>query len=102
MRSFSIVIVLLVLGFKLSAQNNLQFSQVKLVGSTAETVPAGKVWKIESAPLTVKNGIRVPPSFIIGTDTIILGYDSYTTSILENVLSVKLEWKGNAMASSRC
>ena len=29
------------------AQGNLQFNQVKLV-STIETVPAGKVWKIES------------------------------------------------------
>jgi hypothetical protein len=95
MKFYSIVILSLFLGFKLSAQNNLQFNQVKLVGSTAETVPSGKVWKIESAPLTVKNGIRVPPSFLIGTDTIILGYDSYTTSILENVVSVKLEWKGN-------
>jgi hypothetical protein len=95
MRIFSIAVFLIFHGFKLSAQNNLQFNQVKLVGSTAETVPAGKVWKIESAPLTVKNGIRVPPSFMIGSDTIIMGYDSYTTSVLENVVSVKLEWKGN-------
>ncbi len=29
-------------------QGNLQFNQVKLV-STLETVPAGKVWKVESA-----------------------------------------------------
>lgn len=29
------------------AQGNLQFSQVKLVGST-ETVPAGKVWKVSN------------------------------------------------------
>ena len=55
MRFYPIVILSIFLGFKLSAQNNLQFNQVKLVGSTAETVPAGKVWKIESAPLTVKN-----------------------------------------------
>jgi archaellum component FlaF (FlaF/FlaG flagellin family) len=31
----------------LSAQGNLQFNQVKLV-STSETVPTGKVWKVES------------------------------------------------------
>ncbi len=31
----------------LYAQGNLQFNQVKLV-TTAQTVPAGKVWKIES------------------------------------------------------
>ena len=29
------------------AQGNLQFNQVKLV-STVETVPAGKVWKLEN------------------------------------------------------
>lgn len=28
------------------AQGNLQFNQVKLVSSSVETVPAGKVWKI--------------------------------------------------------
>jgi hypothetical protein len=32
----------------LFSQGNLQFSQIKLV-STLETVPAGKVWKVESA-----------------------------------------------------
>lgn len=32
---------------QLHAQYNLQFNQVKLVGTT-ETVPSGKVWKIES------------------------------------------------------
>jgi hypothetical protein len=31
-----------------TAQGNLQFNQVKLV-STVETVPTGKVWKVESA-----------------------------------------------------
>ena len=32
----------------LFSQGNLQFSQIKLV-STLETVPGGKVWKVESA-----------------------------------------------------
>jgi len=79
----------------LYSQGNLQFNQVKLVGDAPSTVPAEKVWKIESATLSIKDGIRVPPRFIIGTDTIQLGYDSYSTSILENVVSVKLEWKGS-------
>ena len=78
-----------------NAQGNLQFNQVKLIGSTPETVPENKVWKIESAVLSLQNGIRVPPRFIVGNDTIVLGYDSYTTTELENVVSVKLEWKGN-------
>jgi hypothetical protein len=77
------------------SQGNLQFNQVKLVGDNQQTVPSEKVWKIESATLSIKDGIRVPPRFIIGTDTIQLGYDSYSTSILENVVSVKLEWKGS-------
>jgi len=38
----------LVLCSLLFSQGNLQFNQVKLV-STVETVPAGKVWKVESA-----------------------------------------------------
>jgi hypothetical protein len=35
------------LSFGFNAQGNLQFNQVKLVTNT-ETVPVGKVWKIES------------------------------------------------------
>lgn len=35
------------LSFFINAQGNLQFNQVKLV-SSLETVPAGKVWKIEN------------------------------------------------------
>jgi hypothetical protein len=95
MKNISISILSFLFAGVSFGQGNLQFNQVKLVGSTAETVPSGKVWKIESAPLTMKNGTRVPPSFMIGSDTIIMGFDSYTTSILENVVSVKLEWKGN-------
>ena len=30
------------------AQGNLQFNQIVLVGSSTLTVPAGKIWKIES------------------------------------------------------
>ncbi|MCC6601304.1 MAG: hypothetical protein IT223_11620 [Crocinitomicaceae bacterium] len=30
------------------AQSTLQFNQVKLIGSTTETVPTGKIWKIEN------------------------------------------------------
>jgi hypothetical protein len=37
----------LILSTLTSAQGNLQFNQVKLVTNT-ETVPVGKVWKIES------------------------------------------------------
>ena len=103
MKTFFFFIVILTLSSISFSQGNLQFNQVKLVGDSPQTVPTGKVWKIESAPLTVKNGIRVPPTFIMGTDTIVMGYDSYTTSELENVVSVKLEWKGtNSYGNGSC
>jgi len=34
--------------FKTQAQGNLQFSKVKLISNIQDTVPNGKVWKIES------------------------------------------------------
>ena len=46
MKSIVLFIFLVCLGMSY-AQGNLQFNQVKLV-SALETVPAGKVWKIES------------------------------------------------------
>jgi hypothetical protein len=30
-------------------QSNLQYSSVKLISNTPETVPVGKIWKVESA-----------------------------------------------------
>jgi len=46
----------LILTSKSNAQGNLQFNKVKLV-STLETVPAGKVWKLETAlgPAIISN-----------------------------------------------
>jgi hypothetical protein len=51
MKKYVLFIVGLVFSFsfsKLSAQGNLQFNQVKMIGATTETVPVGKVWKVES------------------------------------------------------
>ncbi len=45
---FLLICMLSVFCGSLNAQGNLQFNQVKLV-SALETVPAGKVWKVESA-----------------------------------------------------
>ena len=43
-----LLLIVLMFGFTvIQAQGNLQFNQVKLV-TTLETVPAGKVWKVES------------------------------------------------------
>jgi hypothetical protein len=40
-------LIFLLFGMHMSAQGNLEFSQVKLVG-IQETIPTGKVWKVES------------------------------------------------------
>ncbi len=47
MKKFTLILLLLITISSFS-QGNLQFNQVKLV-STQETVPTGKVWKVESA-----------------------------------------------------
>lgn len=64
------LIISLGIGCFLNAQGNLQFNQVintsvtGLVGSLASanlgtiTVPAGKVWKVETASVTEANNIR--------------------------------------------
>ena len=41
-------LMLLFICNNVKAQFNLQLNQVLLVGNTTQTVPAGKVWKIES------------------------------------------------------
>ena len=47
MKSFAFLLFALFLSKFGFSQGNLQFNQVKLV-STIETVPAGKVWKVEN------------------------------------------------------
>jgi hypothetical protein len=47
MKTFLFVVVLFLLG-SVKAQGNLQFNQVVTVSTTSMTVPAGKVWKVES------------------------------------------------------
>lgn len=47
MRNFFFLFALLIFG-PLKAQGNLQFNQVVTVSATSLTVPAGKVWKVES------------------------------------------------------
>jgi hypothetical protein len=47
MKNFFLIIALSSLSILSKAQGNLQFNKAKLV-STIDTVPSGKVWKIES------------------------------------------------------
>lgn len=77
----------------LGAQGTLQFNQVKLV-QAIDSVPANKVWKVESAVLGISQGIRVSPTFYINGDTVVLGYDSYNVSRWENVTSVVVQVRG--------
>jgi hypothetical protein len=43
-----IIFVAVFITLHLSAQGNLQFNQVIRVNNTAQTVPVGKVWKVET------------------------------------------------------
>ncbi len=55
MKKYLLFLVVISFGQCLVAQGNLQFNQVKLVTAT-ETVPAGKVWKIESVIYNIPSG----------------------------------------------
>jgi hypothetical protein len=49
MKKFHTIIILLLLSasFSTFAQGNLQFNRVLIVSNAPQTVPAGKVWKVE-------------------------------------------------------
>lgn len=85
MKKLMLILVFTSLSFLHEAQGNLQFNQVKLV-TTAQTVPAGKVWKVESCTYNgastfvlnqvnqqiyalmsiVVNGVVIPVSIYVG------------------------------------
>lgn len=86
MKKLMLILVFTSLSFLHEAQGNLQFNQVKLV-TTAQTVPAGKVWKVESCTYNggaafyvnngaistvyglmsiVVNGVIIPVSIYVG------------------------------------
>ncbi len=79
---YLLLISLLIQISVVSAQSNLDFNQVLLV--TNGTVPAGKVWKVESAiyslaPLSLSNGANAQEDKITinGTTTVIRKSTSY-------------------------
>jgi len=55
MKTFFHVFVFIVVSGGFLAQGNLQFNQVKLV-TNQETVPVGKVWKVESVIYNIPSG----------------------------------------------
>jgi len=60
---FLFAIVLALLSFVGFGQYNLQLNQVVLVSNTLQTVPAGKVWKVESY---MQAGIAAPDMIEVG------------------------------------
>ncbi len=72
-----ITIAMLLFSLASYAQGNLQFNQVKLV-STAQTVPVGKVWKVESMICSGGNPILVLCNTTSITST--NGFNSYGVS----------------------
>lgn len=60
---FLFAIVLTLLSFLGFGQYNLQLNQVVLVSNTLQTVPAGKVWKVESY---MQAGIAAPDMIEVG------------------------------------
>lgn len=60
---FLFALVLALLSFVGLGQYNLQLNQVVLVSNTLQTVPAGKVWKVESY---MQAGIAAPDMIEVG------------------------------------
>ena len=59
---YSIIITFLFALNNLNAQGNLQFNQVLRVNNIAQTVPANKVWKIESymqSQTSLSDGVEI-------------------------------------------
>jgi hypothetical protein len=88
MKTLFFLIILLLPSIAFS-QGNLQFNQVKLV-STQETVPAGKVWKVESASYS-------------GGSVLLVGCNSYNscsggTNTYSPVLYSSMSYKINSVA----
>lgn len=92
----SIIIVFLFLSFRLFSQGNLQFNQVKLV-SSVETVPAGKVWKIEN----ILPGVR-PTTTSWGNSTLdfIININNQTVYYLSSESKGNLYGNGQTGISS--
>ena len=65
---------LMVLAHSNGYSQTLQFSQVLLIGSNTQTVPAGKVWKVETAlPSVLNQNAERQLSIIIDNNTVGIG-----------------------------
>lgn len=85
--------ILLVSGV-LSAQSNLQFNQVKLV-SAEETVPDGKVWKLESAmPSEARDFL--PHSILVDGEPVYLSSFNTGDTYWSRIASIELDIRKTA------
>ena len=95
-------LVLLASATRLSAQGTLQFNRVLMVGNVEQTVPAGKVWKVESilyssAPVNIMNGNQNDILLVDGNSLTVRatrssngGYNAVTYGVWEQKLPIWL------------
>lgn len=95
--------ILLLISLSVNAQGNLQFNQVKLVTAT-ETVPAGKVWKVEAASFAGGTPfcIGAGPNSLCGQ--VNLAYTGFQASMSYNINGqnayIAQAYNGNSVAQS--
>jgi hypothetical protein len=79
MHKIYVLLLFLVAGLGLQAQS-LAYAQALLVGNSAQTVPANKVWKVESyLPTTVKVTSTFPTAFnmVVNGNTFPVGHSAF-------------------------
>lgn len=90
----SVVVAITMFSFNVISQSKtLEFNQVKLIGSTQDVVPSGKVWKVESVmsktPVDFKEGYKIQ---VNGADVYLNTYNS-GPKFWSNIVSIKIEAK---------
>jgi hypothetical protein len=95
-------LLLFVFSKPISAQGTLQFNRVLMVGNVEQTVPVGKVWKVESilyssAPTTIMGGNQNDQLLIDGNALTVRatrssngGYNAVTYGVWEQKLPIWL------------
>lgn len=85
------VAALAAVSFSAMAQGNLQFNQIRLI-SASETVPTGKVWKVESVVYSIAatgSGVTLNSNNTVCTD------DSYRSrAVVINGITTKVQRTG--------
>lgn len=63
MKKIILTLFCLIMIISLSAQGTLQFNQAKIIGSSTQTVPANKVWKVTSIYGVIKSCKLIGPCY---------------------------------------